>query len=239
MQEAFSRSAMLIGEDRVETIARKRVAVFGLGGVGGAAAEALARSGVGMLDLVDGDVVTASNLNRQLPALVDTIGLAKAHVMAQRARQINPGITVRGVERFYTPDTADSMPIEDYDCVLDCVDMVTAKLLLARMCAAQSIPLISAMGAGNRLDPTQVRVADISGTSMCPLARVMRKRLKTLGVEKLTVAWSPEQPMRPLEQLTVNGRHPPASMMFVPAAMGLAMASWAVRTLCGLSETNL
>ena len=209
----------------------KRVAVFGLGGVGGAAAEALARSGIGHLDVVDGDTVSISNLNRQVVALTDTVGQFKAQVMAARARQIHPDVQVTAMPVYYTADTAGSFSLSSYDYVLDCVDMVTAKLLLAQQCQTLGVPLISAMGAGNRLDPTQVRVDDIGFTRMCPLARVMRKQLKQRGVNHLTVAWSPEEPIKPRWQRTEDGRHPPGSMVFVPAAMGIAMAAHVVRSL--------
>ncbi len=234
MDERFTRSAMLVGEEGVARLKQKRVAVFGLGGVGGAAAEALARAGVGTLALVDGDVVSITNLNRQIIALESTIGQPKAQLMAERVLSINPEATVQAVAEYYTADTADGYDLSQFDHVLDCVDMVTAKLLLVHRCAQAGIPLISAMGAGNRLDPTLVRIGDITETRMCPLARVMRKQLKKQGVERLTVAWSAEEPTMPRWQEQVNGRHPPASMLFVPSAMGIAMASHVVRALLQL-----
>ncbi len=239
MEEAFSRTAMLVGEQGVAALADKRVAVFGVGGVGAAAAEALARSGVGALDFIDGDKVSPSNLNRQVLALTSSLGQHKAELMAQRARLINPKALASAHTLYYTRETARQFDLSQYHYVLDCVDMVTAKLLLARGCRDSRTPLICALGAGNRLDPTQVLVGDISRTHTCPLARVMRKQLKQLGIHSLTVVWSREEPLRPLNQSKEEGRHPPGSMAFVPNAMGLAMASHAVRSLLAMQSTLL
>lgn len=235
----MTRSTMLIGEDGVVRLASCRVAVFGLGGVGGYATEALARSGIGALDLVDGDVVAPSNLNRQLIALRGTIGQSKAALMAQRVREINPDIRVRAEHLFYTADTADAFDLTDYDYVLDCVDMVSAKVELAVRTAALGVPLISAMGAGNKLDPTCLRAGDLFDTTVCPLARVMRRELRARGITRLSVIYSAEVPRHP--HPTNDGEYPladsparratPGSMVFVPGAMGLAMASYVVQAL--------
>lgn len=238
MQEAFSRSVMLLGQAAMEALAASRVAVFGLGGVGGAAAEALARAGVGHFDLFDGDSVAISNLNRQIIALHSTLGQPKAEVMCRRVLDINPLADVRANVVFYTPANADSVDLAAYDYILDCVDMVTAKLELAVRVHKLGVPLISAMGAGNKLDPAQLMISDISQTSVCPLARVMRKELKARGIEHLTVAWSGETPRRPqvaadISEVALPGRRAlPGSLPFVPAAMGLLMSSHVVRELC-------
>jgi len=240
VQEAFSRSAMLLGQAALEALSSSRVAVFGLGGVGGAATEALARAGIGHLDLFDGDVIAQSNINRQIIALHSTLGQPKAVVMRQRILDINPQADVKAQVLYYTPANADTVDLSPYDYILDCVDMVTAKLELITRAAALGIPIISAMGAGNKLHPEQLRLDDISRTSVCPLARVMRKELKARGVERLMVAYSCETPLKPQGQSgnaedTVSGRRAlPGSLPFVPAAMGLLMASHVVRELCRL-----
>ena len=233
------RSAMLIGREGVERLAACRVAVFGLGGVGGYAAEALARSGVGALDLVDGDVVAQSNLNRQLIALQGTVGQGKAELMARRVLDINPDAQVRTYPVYYTADNAGEFDLSRYDHVLDCVDMVSAKVELAVRAQAALVPLISAMGAGNKLDPTCLRVGDLFETTVCPLARVMRRELRARGIARLPVAYSTEVPLQPQSQQEADDptaqasarRATPGSMAFVPGAMGLAMASYVVRAL--------
>jgi len=236
--EAFSRSVMLLGQAALDALALSRVAVFGLGGVGGAAAEALARAGVGRLDLFDGDSVAVSNLNRQVIALHSTLGLPKAEVMRRRILDINPQADVREHIIFYTPANTGLVDLSGYDFILDCVDMVTAKLELACRAAAVSIPIVSAMGAGNKLDPAQLRLDDISRTSVCPLARVMRRELKARGVEHLTAVYSLETPLKPRGEDAAQRtdapvrRGLPGSLPFVPAAMGLLMASHVVRQLC-------
>lgn len=238
MEERFARSAMLLGGEAVASLGSKRVAVFGVGGVGGHAAEALARSGIGAIDLIDGDVVSVSNLNRQVVALTSTLGRSKADIMRARILDINPGARVDARHLFYTEETAERFEPMAYDYVLDCVDMVSAKLLLAARCLVNGTPIISAMGAGNKLDPTLVRIADISRTSVCPLARVMRRELKARGIDHLTVAFSAEQPITPAapEEPTLR-RGTPGSMPFVPAAMGLTMASHVVKALLFMTES--
>ncbi|NLD51746.1 MAG: tRNA threonylcarbamoyladenosine dehydratase [Clostridiales bacterium] len=234
MDERFSRSAMLIGEGSLNRLTSCHVAVFGLGGVGGYAAEALARSGVGALDLVDGDSVGLSNLNRQIIALQSSLGQNKAELMRQRALLINPQIRATAISLFYTAQSADSFDFSKYDYILDCVDMVTAKVQLALHARSARVPLITALGAGNKLDPAQLEVADLHDTSMCPLARALRKLLRPHGIEHLKVVYSREQPRTPAtppSQEAAGRRGLPGSMVFVPAAMGLLMAAEVVKDL--------
>ena len=240
--DQFSRSALLIGREGVEKLGRAKVALFGVGGVGGYVAEALARSGVGAIDLYDPDTVSLTNLNRQIVALHSTLNQPKAEVMARRLRDINPAIRVTAHPLFYLPENADQVDLSSYDYIADAIDTVTAKLNLIERCYRLNVPIISAMGAGNRLDPAQVRVGDIFETQNCPLARIMRKELRKRGVPALRVAYSTEEALSPLpeeaaalqaETPVANAprRDTPGSMMFVPAAMGLAMASAIVRDI--------
>lgn len=237
MQNQFVRTAMVIGEEGVGILARSSVAVFGIGGVGSFAAEALARAGVGQLTFVDDDVVAASNLNRQLIALHSTLGQSKAELMAARARDINPAAEVEAVRMFYGRDTVDDMPLGEFDYVVDAVDTVTAKLLLVESCQRLGVPIISSMGTGNKLDPTRLELADIYDTSICPLARVMRRELRARGVEALKVLYSQEEPLppRPLMAEEDGGGHQkrqtPGSVSFVPSAAGLIIAGEVVRDL--------
>lgn len=232
----LSRTRMLLGGEAVARLSGCHVAVFGIGGVGGFAAEALVRSGVGAIDLVDGDSVQLSNLNRQIIATTQSIGRNKAELMRERALQINPNCRVAAIPSFYTEETADAFDLSRYDYILDCVDMVKAKVHLAVEAKRLQVPIISAMGAGNKLDPSLLQVADIAKTKICPLARVMRSKLRLRGIERLTVVYSTEEPARrgalpEGEVPEVSGRIPPASMAFVPGAMGLMMASHVVRAL--------
>ena len=241
MREAFVRLEMLVGTDAMDRLARARVAVFGLGGVGGYVAEALARSGVGALDLVDDDRICPSNLNRQILATVDTVGMPKAEAAANRVRAINPDIRANVRPTFFLPDTADQFDFRQYDYVADCIDTVTAKLTLIGLCREAGTPIISAMGTGNKLDPGLLRISDVYETSGCPLARIMRKELRKRGIPSLTVVWSPEEPMEPVvparaepEDSTHSARRStPGSTAFVPPAAGLLMASRIVRDLLG------
>lgn len=221
------RTEMLLGKEGIERLRAARVAVFGLGGVGSYTAEALARAGVGHLDLVDKDVVEESNINRQLCALSTTIGRAKAAVMAERLRQIDASIEARGIELFYLPETASKLPLEGYDYIADAVDNVTAKLELAQRAWRLGIPIISSMGTGNKLDATKFEVADIFSTSVCPLAKVMRRELRRRGVPALKVVYSKEEPMRPQGP----GREAPGSVSFVPPVAGLIMAGEIIKDL--------
>lgn len=235
--DQFVRTAMLLGEQGMERLAGSRVAVFGLGGVGGHAVEALARSGVGALDLVDNDRVSLSNLNRQIIATRDTVGRMKTQVMKERIASIWPGCQVTLYNCFYLPEEREKFPFEKYDYIVDAVDTVTAKIDLAVTAEKLGIPIISSMGTGNKLDPCGLRVADIYDTKGCPLARVMRKELKARGVRGLKVVYSGEQPRTLFgtagadESASAGKRAVPGSTAFVPAVAGLIMASEVVRCL--------
>lgn len=231
----FQRTELLLGAAAMERLAAARVAVFGLGGVGGSAAEALARSGVGALDLFDDDVVCLSNLNRQIIATHSTVGMRKVDAMAARLADIAPQARVTPRPLFYMPDTADEVDLSQYDYVVDAVDTVAAKIELAVRAEALNVPIISAMGAGNKLDPTQLTVSDIYRTSVCPLARVMRRELRKRGVKRLKAAWSTEPPVISEGERSDGDVHPrrsvPGSTAFVPPAMGLVIAAQVVRDL--------
>ena len=237
----FSRTELLLGHDAMEALARARVAVFGGGGVGGYVCEALARSGVGALDLIDDDRVSLSNINRQIIATRSAVGRLKTEVMAERIADINPDAAVCVHNRFVLPENVEEFPFDEYSYVVDAVDTVAAKLELAVRATALGVPIISAMGAGNKLDPTQLVVSDIYRTSVCPLARVMRHELRKRGVKQLKVAWSTEPPVEakgaPDEE---PGAHPrrsiPGSTAFVPPAMGLVIAGQVVRDLVFMNE---
>lgn len=234
MSEQFSRSIALLGEEGFSRLQRARVAVFGVGGVGGYVCEALVRSGVEHLDVFDRDDVSESNLNRQVIALHSTLGKDKCEALALRLKDINPQADVVCRRMFYLPENADSVDLAQYDYVVDAVDTVAAKIELAQRCERLNVPLIAAMGAGNKLDPSKLQIADISKTTVCPLARAMRSRLRKLGVKKLTVAFSTEEPVRPAEPIEGEPglrKDVPGSMVFVPAAMGLLIASHVVRQL--------
>lgn len=214
----------------METLAKKHVAVFGIGGVGGYVVEALARSGVGTLTLVDNDVVSPSNINRQIIALHSTLGQPKTQAMAARVKDINPAVNVYQRNEFFLPETADAFDFATYDYVVDAIDTVSGKLALIERCKAAGTPIISAMGAGNKLDATAFKVADISKTDGCPLARVMRRELKKRGIEKVKVVYSPEQPVGKQETLE-TGKSVPASIAFVPSVMGLLIAGEVIKDL--------
>ena len=241
MEERFCRTAMLIGEAGLARLEAARVAVFGIGGVGSFAAEALARAGVGSLVLVDSDTVAASNLNRQLAALHSTLGRSKALVMKERIADINPAAAVEVIEDFFLPERAGLFFRGTYDYIVDAIDTVAGKIGLVLEAERRAIPIVSSMGAGNKLDPTKFEVADIYETSVCPLARVMRRELKARGVRKLTVVYSKEKPRQPLfvpmeergEAGSAGGcaKQSPASISFVPAVAGLILASVVVRSI--------
>lgn len=232
--EAFSRIEMLLGEEAIDKLQRSRVAVFGVGGVGGFAAEALVRSGVGAIDIFDNDTVSVSNLNRQIIALHSTIGKAKVDVMKARLEDINPQVKVTAWQMFYVPENADAVDLSAYDYIVDAVDTVAAKIELAVRAEKLNVPCISAMGAGNKLDPAKIEVTDIYKTSACPLARVMRRELKSRGVKKLKVAYSTEPALTPLTQPAGETRRAtPGSTAFVPSVMGLIIAGQVVRELTG------
>ena len=228
-----SRTAALIGTEGLSRLKAARVAVFGIGGVGGHLAEALARAGVGHIHLIDRDTVSLSNINRQAVALHSTVGRPKAEVMAERIQDINPACEVEASVCFYLPENADEFDLTRYDFVADCVDTVAAKVELAVRCDTVGTPLIAAMGAGNKLHPERFRISDISKTETDPLARVMRRELKKRGVKKLLCVWSDEPPL-PANIIGDDGRPAPASISFTPSAMGLVMAGEIIRTLSGM-----
>ena len=232
----FIRTELLLGEEAMKKLSGSRVAVFGVGGVGGYAVEALARSGIGALDLIDDDVVSLSNINRQIIALHSTVGLPKVEVAAARITDINPDCTVRIYKTFYTPETAGEFDFSLYDYVIDAIDTVTGKINLVIQAAASGTPIISSMGAGNKLDPTAFRVGDIYSTSVCPLARVMRRELKKRGIKRLKVVWSDEEALTPLpDDSSDSGAHQkrqtPGSTAFVPSVAGLIIAGEVVKDL--------
>ncbi len=224
--EQFSRTELLLGEEAMEILKNARVAVFGIGGVGGYVTEALARSGVGALDLTDKDRVCLSNLNRQIIATHKSIGKYKTEVMRERILDINPEAEVRTHECFYLPETKGEFDFSSYSYVVDAVDTVTAKLSLAEEAKAAGVPMISSMGAGNKLNPFLFEAADIYETSVCPLARVMRRELRKRGIDHLKVVYSKEAPLRPLRE--ADG---PGSTAFVPSVAGLLIASEVIRDL--------
>lgn len=230
MNEEFSREALLIGEDALKKLNNSSVALFGVGGVGSYAAEALARSGIGHIMLVDNDVVSLSNINRQLCALHSTVGKLKAEVVAERLLDINPDLNVTVRAEFVLPDNIGSFELSSFDYVIDAIDTVSAKLAIAEVCNASGVAMISCMGTGNKLDPCAIKVTDISKTSICPLARVMRRELKKRGINHLPVVFSTEEPISPKEDiLGDNGKKVPASIAFVPSVAGLVAASEAVK----------
>ena len=231
--EQFSRTERLLGAQAMEALASARVAVFGIGGVGGYVVEALARSGVGALDLIDSDTVALSNLNRQIVALHSTMGQNKAEAMARRVADINPDARVRVYPIFYLPETADQFDFTAYDYVVDAIDTVAGKMELVRRAREAGVPIICSMGAGNKMDPTAFRVTDIHKTAVCPLAKVMRGLCRKEGIKHLKVVYSEEIPMTPAppEEGTAGGKIPPASVIFAPAAAGLAIAAEVVKDL--------
>lgn len=228
-EEQLSRTALLLGDAALQRLAEAHVAVFGIGGVGGHAVEALARSGVGHLDLFDHDVVSVSNINRQIVALHSTVGRYKTEVMAERIRDIRPTTCVNEHRLFFLPENADTVDFTDYDFVLDAVDTVSAKLAIIERARAAGVPVISCMGTGNKLDPSQLVLTDISKTSVCPLARVMRRELRARGITHLRVLYSTE-PVCP-HQGGQESASVPGSTAFVPSVAGLMLAGEIVRTL--------
>ena len=235
--DPFSRTRLLLGNSAMEKLKNARVAVFGLGGVGGYVVEALARSGVGALELVDHDTISITNINRQLLATVNTVGMDKAEAAAQRVKAIHPDIAVKAVKMFYGPDTADLFDFSQYDYVVDAIDTVTAKLALVQAAQAAGTPIISSMGTGNKLDPTKFQIANISKTSVCPLARIMRKECAKRGIKHLKVLFSTEDPIPSdpdaisLEELPEGRRALPGSVAFVPSVAGLIIAGEVIKDL--------
>lgn len=228
----FSRLELLIGKEGVEKLNQKHVIVFGVGGVGGYVVEALTRSGIGHITLVDSDVVSLTNLNRQIIATQETIGQKKVKVMEDRIHSINPQCQVTTIEMFYLPEIAHQIHLQDYDYVVDAIDTITAKIELAVRCEKDNIPLISSMGTGNKLHPEMLEISDIYKTSVCPLAKVMRKELKTRGIKHLKVVYSKEQPLKPEKSHEqTNKRVVPGSSAFVPSSAGLLIASHVIQEL--------
>jgi len=250
MLNQFSRSQLLLGENGIHTLGEATVAIFGIGGVGGYVAEALARTGVGHFVLVDDDKVCLTNINRQIIATRKTVGQYKAEVMRDRILEINPEAAVEVRKCFYLPENADEFDFTEYSYVVDAVDTVTAKLEIILRAKSSNVPVISSMGAGNKLDPTQFRVADIYQTSMCPLAKVMRHECKKRGIKSLKVVYSTEKPRKPLDDMRIScrtncicppgtkhkcteRRDIPGSVAFVPSVTGLIIAGEVVKDLTG------
>ena len=237
MKEQFFRTGMLLGEAALERLHNARVAVFGIGGVGGYTVEALARSGIGQLDLIDSDCVSLSNINRQILAAHSTVGMPKVEAAKLRILDINPDAVVRTFPVFYTPETADQFDFTQYDYIVDAIDTVTGKLALVERAYAAGTPIICCMGTGNKLDPTAFEVADISKTSMCPLARVMRKELGKRGIKHLKVVYSKEEALTPTgweeEARMLGKRQIPGSVAFVPGAAGLILAGEVIKDIAG------
>lgn len=232
MNEKFVRTGLLLGESGLHKLETSRVILFGVGGVGGYVAEALARSGVGHITLVDKDVVSESNINRQIIATIKTIGRAKTEVMQERIAEINPDAVVEVYNCFYLPDTAEQFDFTKYDYVVDAVDNVTAKIELVLRAKEAGTPIIASMGAGNKLEPARFEVADIYQTSVCPLAKVMRRELKKRGVKKLKVVYSKEEPIKNDAPGEDGRRSTPGSVAFVPSVAGLILAGEVIRDLC-------
>lgn len=241
MDERFGRTELIFGAGATEKLALCRVAVFGVGGVGGYVVEALARSGVGTLDIIDSDTVAVSNINRQIIATSTTVGKYKVDVMKERILDINPSAKVNAYKMFFLPETADEFDFAGYDYIVDAIDTVKGKIELVCRATAAGVPVISAMGAGNKTDPTMFEVADISKTSVCPLARVMRTELRRRGVKKLKVVYSKEIPSAPSESgeeipAGSSRRSIPGSCAFVPPVMGLIIAGEVVKDLIGYEK---
>ena len=251
MLNQFSRTQLLLGQDGMDRLANARVAVFGVGGVGGFTVEALARSGIGAIDLIDDDKVCLTNINRQIIALRSTVGKYKVDVAAERLRDINQNIQVNTYKTFYMPDTAHQFDFSQYDYVVDAIDTITGKLELVMQAHKAGTPIICSMGAGNKLDPTAFRVADIYKTSVDPLARVMRHELRKRGIKKLKVVYSEEPPMRPVDDMAsscrtncicppgaehkcTERRDIPGSNAFVPSVVGLIIAGEVIKDLSGV-----
>ncbi|MCI6618000.1 MAG: tRNA threonylcarbamoyladenosine dehydratase [Prevotella sp.] len=254
MQNQFSRTQLLLGKPAIDTLNGARVAVFGIGGVGGYVVEVLARSGVGEMDIFDDDRVCLTNVNRQIYALLSTVGRHKVDVAAERVRDINPRCIVHKYRMFYMPQNADDIDLGQFDYVVDCVDTVTAKLELIKRCHALSVPIISCMGAANKLDATAFRIADINKTKMDPLAKVIRKKLRKLHIDRLKVVYSEEEPLRPIDDATISCRFHcicpdkdmrkcterrdiPASNAFVPATAGLIVGGEVINDLVKRAQT--
>jgi len=235
MENQFSRTRILLGEDAMKKLANSKVAVFGIGGVGGHTAEALVRSGIGAIDIIDNDKVSLSNINRQIYATLDTVGMYKVDVAKKRMEQINADIRVNAYKTFYMPDTSQMFDFSEYDYIVDAIDTVTGKIELILNANKAGTPIISSMGAGNKLDPTAFEVSDIYKTSVCPLARVMRYELKKRNIKSLKVVYSKEKPITPIETVIddteSSRRQIPGSTAFVPSVAGLIIAGEVIKDL--------
>ncbi|MBQ7373292.1 MAG: tRNA threonylcarbamoyladenosine dehydratase [Clostridia bacterium] len=233
--EKFDRTALLIGKDGLKKLKNSKVIVFGVGGVGGYVVEGLARSGVGQIDVVDDDVVSVTNINRQIIATVDTVGKNKVEVIKDRILSINPDCNVTALKKFYSPENSSDFNLSSYDYVVDAIDSVKSKIELIVKASESLTPIISSMGAGNKLNPTAFEVEDIYKTSVCPLAKVMRKELKARGIKSLKVVYSKEEPKKPIldqnEKLPEGKRQIPASISFVPSVVGLIIAGEVIKDL--------
>lgn len=256
MLNRFSRTELLIGKEGMESLRDARVAVFGIGGVGGYTVEALARSGVGTLDLIDDDKVCLTNINRQIYATTKTVGKYKVDVAKERILEINPDAQVNIYKTFYLPDTAEQFDFSQYDYIVDAIDTVSGKLQLAVQADKAGVPIISSMGAGNKMDPTAFQVADIYKTSVCPLAKVMRRELKKRGIDHLKVVYSKEKPLVPVDDMAIScktncicppgtvrkctqRRQVPGSNAFVPSVVGLIIAGEVVKDLIAVNKKNV
>lgn len=256
MLNQFSRTELIFGKDAMEKLASSRVAIFGIGGVGGYAVEALVRSGIGAVDLIDDDRVCLTNLNRQIYATRKTVGKYKVDVAAERIAEINPDVKVRTYKTFYTPETADQFDFSEYDYIIDAIDTVTGKIALVLNANAAHTPIISSMGAGNKVDPTAFEVTDLYKTSVCPLAKVMRYELKRRGVKQLKVVYSKEKPITPIDDMAIScrthcicppgtarkctqRRQVPGSNAFVPSVVGLIIAGEVIKDLTNFQKQPL
>ncbi len=234
MSKRFERTELIFGSQAMEKLNNARVAVFGIGGVGGHCAEALVRSGIGALDIIDNDLVAESNINRQIFATTKTVGMQKTEAARLRLLDINPELKLNCSNVFFTPETADSFDFSAYDYVVDAIDTVTGKLALVERCNEVGTPIIASMGAGNKTDPTAFEVSDIYKTSVCPLARVMRLELKKRGIKKLKVVYSKEEPVKPKGEVSdpaPNRRSTPGSNAFVPSVVGLIIAGEVIKDI--------
>ena len=252
MLDRFSRTQLVFGKEAMDRLSKTRVAIFGIGGVGGYTAEALARSGVGELDLIDDDKVCLTNINRQIFATRKTVGKYKVDVAEERLKDINPDIVINKHQTFYTPETSEKFDFSKYDYVVDAIDTVTGKIALIENAKKAGTPIISSMGAGNKVDPTAFEVADIYKTSVCPLARVMRYELKRRGIKKLKVVYSKEKPIPPIADEEPNGengclskadkvpgkRQVPGSTAFVPSVAGLIIAGEVIKDIIGYKAAD-
>jgi len=240
MNEQFLRTAMLLGENAVDRLRQARVAVFGIGGVGGYTVEALARAGIGQIDVIDNDTVSVSNINRQILATHSTVGIPKVEAARKRILDINPACIVRTHQVFYTPETAAGFDFTNYDYIVDAIDTVTGKLALVQQAYAAGTPIISCMGTGNKLDASAFQVADISKTSMCPLARIMRKEIGKRDIKHLTVVYSQEEALPPPgweeEAAALGKRQIPGSVAFVPGTAGLILAGEVIKDLARVGK---